>query len=75
MRFTIAFCFHMTSFRKLSVHIHNPSLILTIGEAIRKKRGFAIGGTLVQRAEKIIEKAIDPKQDCMLSSRIFEKAT
>ena len=65
----------MTSLWKPSVHIHNPSLILTIGEAIRKKRGFATSGVLVQRAEKIIEKAIDPKKDCMLSSRIFEKAT
>ena len=50
-------------------------MILTIGDAIRKKRGFALSGMLVQRAEKIVEKVIDPKKDCMLSSRIFEKAT
>ena len=50
LRFTIAFCFHMTSLWKLPVHIHNPSLTLTIGEAIRKKRGFAISNMLVQRA-------------------------
>ena len=75
MRFTIAFCLHMTSLWKLPVHIHNPSLTLTIGEAIRKNKGFAKIGMLVQRAEKIDEKAIDPKGGCMLSSRIFEKAT
>ena len=71
MRFTIAFCLHMTSLWKLPVHIHNPSLTLTIGEAIRKNRGFAKIDMLVQRAEKIDEKAIDPKGGCMLSSRIF----
>ena len=51
----------MTSLWKLPVHIHNPTLTLTIGKAVRKKRGFAISGMLVQKAEEIDEKAIDPK--------------
>ena len=65
LRFTITLCFHMTSLWKPSVHIHNPSLILTIGEAIRKKRGFAT------RAEKIIEKAIDPKRIARIKFKNF----
>lgn len=69
--FTITFCFHMTTLWKLSVHIHNPSLILTIGEAIRKKRGFTTSGMLFQRAEKIIEKAIDPKKGLHVKIKNF----